>query len=75
MTHPAVQDAGVVGLPHDIDGELPLAFVVLRDEMTATAQELADYVKGMKEYRFGINKFNYCILIFICRTSCRKSNR
>ena len=43
MTHPAVEDAGVVGLPHDVDGELPLAFVVVRDGHSVTADELVGY--------------------------------
>ena len=44
MTHPAVEDAGVVGLPDDVDGELPMAFVVVREGHSATADELIDYI-------------------------------
>ncbi len=47
MTHPAVEDVGVVGLPHDVDGELPLAFVVQRTGMTTTTEELIEFIKGM----------------------------
>jgi hypothetical protein len=36
----------VVGLPHDIDGEWPLAFVVLSREMHVTAEELIAYMNG-----------------------------
>ena len=43
MTHPAVEDAGVIGLPHDVDGELPFAFVVVRAGYSVTAEELVEY--------------------------------
>jgi acyl-CoA synthetase (AMP-forming)/AMP-acid ligase II len=43
ITHPAVEDVGVVGLPHDIEGELPMAFVVPRKGQTVTAEELIKY--------------------------------
>ena len=46
MTHPAVEEVGVVGQPHEEDGERPLAFVVLRKGATATAEELVDYTNG-----------------------------
>ena len=48
MTHPAVEEVGVVGLPDIDDGEQPLAFVVLREGATATAQELVDFTNGTK---------------------------
>ena len=46
MSHPAVEDAAVVGLPHDIDGELPCAFVVLKSEQLASAEELIQFTNG-----------------------------
>ncbi len=46
MTHPQVEDVGVIGQPHDVDGELPLAFVVLRPGADVTAQQLVDYTNG-----------------------------
>jgi len=47
MTHPAVKEVGVVGLPDEVFGELPLAFVVLREGATATAEELINYTNKL----------------------------
>nr|XP_023022319.1 luciferin 4-monooxygenase-like [Leptinotarsa decemlineata]XP_023022320.1 luciferin 4-monooxygenase-like [Leptinotarsa decemlineata]XP_023022321.1 luciferin 4-monooxygenase-like [Leptinotarsa decemlineata] len=44
LGHPKVIDVGVVGLPDEISGELPIAFVVKDDEENVTEQELQDYV-------------------------------
>ena len=46
MSHPAVEDAAVVGLPHDIDGELPCAFVVLKSGQLTSAEELVQFANG-----------------------------
>uniref|UniRef100_A0A674NRY1 Acetyl-coenzyme A synthetase n=1 Tax=Takifugu rubripes TaxID=31033 RepID=A0A674NRY1_TAKRU len=46
--HPAVPETAVVGFPHEIKGEVPFAFVVLKDGFidspTAVLQELKDLV-------------------------------
>ncbi|CAH1164749.1 unnamed protein product [Phaedon cochleariae] len=44
LGHPKVIDVGVVGLPDDISGELPIAFVVKDDEENVTEKELQDFV-------------------------------
>jgi long-chain acyl-CoA synthetase len=44
--HPAVADAGVIGKKDDEAGEIPKAFVQLRPNATATADELIAFVKG-----------------------------
>ena len=46
MTHPAIKDVAVVGLPDEIDGEQPLAFVVLSPGQNVTAEELVAYTNG-----------------------------
>ena len=46
LGHNAVQDAAVIGVRDDLAGELPKAFVVLKPNMSATEQELMDYVAG-----------------------------
>lgn len=44
-THSAVQSAAVVGLPHEIRGEDVHAFVVLRPDTKASAEELLDHCR------------------------------
>ncbi|GFG35622.1 hypothetical protein Cfor_02545, partial [Coptotermes formosanus] len=46
LTHPAVKDAGVTGVPDEAAGELPLAFVVKQPEANVTKEELITYVAG-----------------------------
>lgn len=45
LRHPAVQEAAVVGMPHDKWGESPHAFVILRSGVEATEAELKLHVR------------------------------
>jgi fatty-acyl-CoA synthase len=45
LRHPAVQEAAVVGLPHEKWGEVPHAFVVLRAGATATEEEIITFAR------------------------------
>jgi acyl-CoA synthetase (AMP-forming)/AMP-acid ligase II len=45
LRHPAVQEAAIVGLPHEKWGEAPFAFVVLKPGTTATERELIDFTR------------------------------
>jgi long-chain acyl-CoA synthetase len=43
--HPAVQEAGVIGLPDEYRGETVKAFLVLKEGMAATEEEIIDYCR------------------------------
>jgi fatty-acyl-CoA synthase len=45
LRHPAVQEAAIVGLPHEKWGEAPYAFVVLREGASATDAELIGFTR------------------------------
>ncbi len=42
-THPKVQEACAIGVPHETRGEQIKAFVVLKEGETATEQEILEY--------------------------------
>ncbi|KAF2880012.1 hypothetical protein ILUMI_26170 [Ignelater luminosus] len=44
LTYPAVKDCGVVGIPNERAGEVPLAFVALKENTTCTEKEIVDFV-------------------------------
>ncbi len=46
LRHPSVQEAAIVGLPHEKWGEAPHAFVVLKPGETATAKELIEHTRS-----------------------------
>ncbi|MFC2046032.1 long-chain fatty acid--CoA ligase [Chloroflexota bacterium] len=43
--HPAVKEAGVIGTPDEYRGETVKAFVVLKEGMTGTEEEIIDYCR------------------------------
>ncbi|KZT59527.1 acetyl-CoA synthetase-like protein [Calocera cornea HHB12733] len=55
VVHPYVQDAGVVGIPDDMRGDLPIAFVVLSEEGRAAAAAGGD--KGQESVVEEIKKW------------------
>ncbi|KAJ8947061.1 hypothetical protein NQ318_019955 [Aromia moschata] len=58
LTHPAVQDAAVIGLPNEDAGELPLGFIVKKLGKEVTEREIekfvADKVSPQKRLRGGV---------------------
>ena len=50
--YPAVSEAAGIGIKDDVDGEDIKAFLTLKPEQTATAEEIMDYCKNnMKSFR------------------------
>ena len=50
--HPAVLEAGVIGIPDAVYGEKVIAFVALRDQFSATEEQLRDFVrKRIADYK------------------------
>lgn len=48
LTHPAVKEAIVFGIPHEIDGDLPTALVVLKSE--PGKDDIQKYAQDIKKY-------------------------
>jgi len=44
--HPAVKLCGVIGKPDPVSGEIPKAFIVLKEEKTATEEEIKEFVNS-----------------------------
>ncbi|MBI4670661.1 MAG: long-chain fatty acid--CoA ligase [Chloroflexi bacterium] len=50
--HPKIKEATVIGIPHPKMGEIPKAFVVLKDGETASEAEIVEYMaKNVADYK------------------------
>lgn len=59
-SHPDVQEAAVIGIPHERYGEVPKAFIVASKNKKLTEGEIKNFVKGkVSEYKEleGITRF------------------
>lgn len=45
LTHPKIKDLVIVGIPDDLKGEAPKAFIQLKEDNTATEQEIKEFCK------------------------------
>jgi len=46
LAHPKIKDLVIVGIPDDLKGEAPKAFIQIQDGETATEQEIRAYCKA-----------------------------
>jgi 4-coumarate--CoA ligase len=46
LTHPALADAAVVGLPDEEAGEVPVGYVVLKPDQSASPEDIQEFVAG-----------------------------
>lgn len=44
LTHPKIKDCGVIGIPDEFSGELPMAFVVKQSDEILSEKEVKDFV-------------------------------
>ncbi|CAG2057494.1 unnamed protein product, partial [Timema podura] len=74
LTHPAVKDVAVVGIPEPVFGELPLAYIVKQPGVSVKEEEIHKFlnveVSSYKRLRGGV-KF----VDFIPKTSTGKIQR
>lgn len=47
LTHPSVEDAAVIGVPHQRSGELPRAYIVIKSSHAVTEEQMKTYVAGI----------------------------
>lgn len=47
LSHPDVDDVGVIGVPDDEAGEVPRAYVAKRPGSEVTAKDLHEFVESM----------------------------
>ena len=59
LTHPAVADTAVVGLPDDEAGEIPVAFVVVKAGHSVSEDAIASFVAGQVAHYKQVRKVTF----------------
>lgn len=50
LTHPQIQDAGVVGVPHEKYGEVAIGFVVKQPKAQITENDVIEFIAGKRKH-------------------------
>jgi len=66
LQHPEVADAAVVGIPDEIAGELPKAYVVKKVGSSVTEEDVANFLHGIPYTINNTEKFYIYFLIYSC---------
>ncbi|KAK4873443.1 hypothetical protein RN001_015472 [Aquatica leii] len=75
LLHTAVDDAVVIGVPHEIDGEHPMGLVLLKDEFkNISAKQIEKFVKRRVHFSHRL-RAGVKILDAFVRTSTNKVNK
>ena len=60
LSHSAVAEAIVVGVPDEYSGELPRAYIVLKHNHKASVKEIQDHVKSKNSEALSVRLCLFC---------------